>query len=232
MMLRPGSKRVWHCNEKGDYRRATAAFDKAIAIDPTMAEVWNNRGLSLIQTGDYQDALKSINKALSINPYYENARKAKRIVLGLVKEPGTADGASGGSAGFRQPPVPSAPEGKQLPGPDDSHCRDSCYRGVRDGDREGYAGYGQHPAVCDPDADTCPDSRTDPVTDSYPCPDTHGAGGTSIRGLGGDYLRPGTTRDPWERPAPSSTLREPADETEHRDPVTRSLKMTDLLLHR
>ncbi|MFY9982158.1 MAG: tetratricopeptide repeat protein [Methanoregula sp.] len=102
--------------EKGDYRRATAAFDKAIAIDPTMAEVWNNRGLSLIQTGDYQDALKSINKALSINPYYENARKAKRIVLGLVKEPGTADGASGGSAGFRQPPVPSAPEGKSSRG--------------------------------------------------------------------------------------------------------------------
>src|SRR5208283_255096 len=102
--------------EKGDYRRATAAFDKAIAIDPTMAEVWNNRGLSLIQTGDYQDALKSINKALSINPYYENARKAKRIVLGLVKEPGTADGSTGGSSGSRPSPAPSAPEGKSSRG--------------------------------------------------------------------------------------------------------------------
>ncbi|MGA2162651.1 MAG: tetratricopeptide repeat protein [Methanoregula sp.] len=81
--------------EKGDYRRAITAFDKAIAIDPTMAEVWNNRGLALIQTDQYQEALQSINKALSLHPGYDNARKAKRIVLDLLKEPENADTAPG-----------------------------------------------------------------------------------------------------------------------------------------
>ena len=32
--------------EKGDYRRAITAFDKAIALDSSLAEAWNNRGLS------------------------------------------------------------------------------------------------------------------------------------------------------------------------------------------
>lgn len=81
--------------EKGDYRRAITAFDKAIAIDPTMAEVWNNRGLALIQTDQYQEALQSINKALSFHPGYDNAQKAKRIVLDLLKEPENADTAPG-----------------------------------------------------------------------------------------------------------------------------------------
>jgi len=84
--------------EKGDYQRAVAAFDKAIAIDPTKAEVWNNRGLSQIQLEQYHEALQSINKALSLYPGYENARKAKKIVLGLLKEPDTS-GATMGSAG-------------------------------------------------------------------------------------------------------------------------------------
>lgn len=70
--------------EKGNYQRAITAFDKSIAIDAGRAEVWNNRGLCLIQTGQYQEALKSINKALALHPGYENARKAKRIVLGLT----------------------------------------------------------------------------------------------------------------------------------------------------
>jgi tetratricopeptide (TPR) repeat protein len=72
--------------EKSDYRRAITAFDKAIASDPTLAEAWNNRGLSLIQTGDYEEARRSIQKALSINPRYENAKKARNIVLGLLKD--------------------------------------------------------------------------------------------------------------------------------------------------
>ncbi|MGB8309966.1 MAG: tetratricopeptide repeat protein [Methanoregula sp.] len=72
--------------EKSDYRRAITAFDKAIASDPTLAEAWNNRGLSLIQTGDYEEARRSIQKALSLNPHYENAKKARKIVLGLLKD--------------------------------------------------------------------------------------------------------------------------------------------------
>ena len=81
--------------EKGDYRRAITAFDKTIAIDPTMAEVWNNRGLSFIQTEQYQEALQSVNKALTIDPNYENAKKARKIILDLLNNPQNADGAPG-----------------------------------------------------------------------------------------------------------------------------------------
>ena len=98
--------------EKGDYRRAITAFDKAIAIDPTVAEVWNNRGLALIQTEQYQEALRSINKALFLHPGYDNARKAKRIVLDLLKEPEPADTVPG-PAGSPAPKDPAAPERKR-----------------------------------------------------------------------------------------------------------------------
>jgi hypothetical protein len=97
--------------EKGDYRRAITAFDKTITIDPTMAEVWNNRGLSLIQTEQYQEALLSINKALAINPNYENAKKARKIVLDLLKDPQNADTAPG-ATGSPPSQVPVAPARK------------------------------------------------------------------------------------------------------------------------
>jgi len=98
--------------EKGDYRRAIAAFDKAIKIDPAKAEVWNNRGLALIQMGLYSEALQSIDKALSLNPGYENARKAKKIALELRKEPEPA-GHIPEPSGSSPSQVPAAPGRKR-----------------------------------------------------------------------------------------------------------------------
>jgi len=80
--------------EKGDYRRAIAAFDKAGALDPSMAQVWNNRGLALVQLGKYDEALNSIEKAIVLDPGYEHAKQAKKIVLGLKNGNGSADAGS------------------------------------------------------------------------------------------------------------------------------------------
>lgn len=95
--------------EKGDYPRAISAFDKAIAIDPDMAEVWNNRGLALIQTEQYREALRSIDKAIALHPGYDNAKKARKIVLELIKEPEA--GAAPGAAGAPGTAASPAPDG-------------------------------------------------------------------------------------------------------------------------
>lgn len=95
--------------EKGDFQRAIAAFDKSIAADAGKAEVWNNRGLCLIQTGQYQEALQSINRALSLHPGYENARKAKKIVLGLTN----TQEAAGSPASSGIPSQEGAPSSKR-----------------------------------------------------------------------------------------------------------------------
>ena len=88
---------------KGEYRRAIAAFDKALAIDPTLVEAWNNRGLAQIQAGDYPGALQSINHALALDPGHVNAKKAKMMVMSLISDAGGASasgaGASPGDAG-------------------------------------------------------------------------------------------------------------------------------------
>jgi tetratricopeptide (TPR) repeat protein len=73
---------------KGDFRRAIAAFDKALVLDPKLTEGWNNRGLAQIQTGDYSGALQSINHALALDPGHANAKKAKKVVQGLISESG------------------------------------------------------------------------------------------------------------------------------------------------
>ena len=135
--------------EKGDYRRAITAFDKAIAIDPTMAEVWNNRGLALIQTEQYQEALQSINKALSLHPGYDNAKKAKRIVLDLLKEPENADTAPGPAAS-PPPQDPAAPERKRSKTLYGSGHRDHGHRSGRVTCHEKYAESCRYLPACGP----------------------------------------------------------------------------------
>jgi len=80
--------------EKGNYHDAITAFDKAIAINPKIAEAWHNRGLALFQTGQYRNALLSFNNTLSINPQHENAKNCKKIILEQLDEQKNPDNKS------------------------------------------------------------------------------------------------------------------------------------------
>ena len=51
-----------------DYHGAIAAFDEALAIDDTLAYVWNDRGVCYRITGNYDEALKSLLRAIELAP--------------------------------------------------------------------------------------------------------------------------------------------------------------------
>jgi len=50
------------------YREAIAAFDRAIAINPGLAYVWNDRGVCYRELGEYDEALKSFLRAIELSP--------------------------------------------------------------------------------------------------------------------------------------------------------------------
>ena len=52
----------------GRYTEAIVSFDKAIAINPNDADVWNNHGNALYCLGRYTEAVASFEKAIAINP--------------------------------------------------------------------------------------------------------------------------------------------------------------------
>jgi DNA-binding response OmpR family regulator len=51
-----------------NYREAVAVFDKALAIDATLAHVWNDRGFCYRELGEYDKALKSFLHAVELAP--------------------------------------------------------------------------------------------------------------------------------------------------------------------
>ncbi|NBD15734.1 MAG: tetratricopeptide repeat protein [Cyanobacteria bacterium] len=52
--------------EKGNYDRAIALYDQAIAIDGQQPLAWEQRGDALTQKGQYQAALEAYNEALNL----------------------------------------------------------------------------------------------------------------------------------------------------------------------
>lgn len=57
--------------EERKYEDALLHFDHALEIDPTLAYVWNERGLCLKDMGWYDDAQKSFERALNLAPREE-----------------------------------------------------------------------------------------------------------------------------------------------------------------
>jgi len=67
--------------EAGRYVEAFETYDKAIAVNPSCADCYNDRGLSLFYIGDPASALESFDKAIAIDPGYVHAWLSKGYVL-------------------------------------------------------------------------------------------------------------------------------------------------------
>jgi len=67
--------------ESGQYVEAFQTYDKAIAVNPTCADCYNDRGLSLYYIGDPTSALESFDKAIAIDPGFTHAWLSKGFVL-------------------------------------------------------------------------------------------------------------------------------------------------------
>ncbi|MCK4428770.1 MAG: tetratricopeptide repeat protein [Candidatus Aenigmarchaeota archaeon] len=75
-------------NDCKSYDRAIKYFDKALEIDSSRVDVWNNKGCVLGELRDYEEALKCYNKALEIDPDYKVAHYNKKKVLNRLEYDG------------------------------------------------------------------------------------------------------------------------------------------------
>ena len=60
---------------------ALIAFDKAIELDPQLAEAWNNKGNALDVQGKHDEAIKAYDEALRLDPNYVMAWTNKGVAL-------------------------------------------------------------------------------------------------------------------------------------------------------
>ena len=57
----------------GKCDEAIADYTKAIELDPTISQIYNNRGFTYLMKEDYKNALGDFNKAIEIRPNYVHA---------------------------------------------------------------------------------------------------------------------------------------------------------------
>jgi len=71
--------------ERGNYKKALEAYDKAAEIDPQYVAAWHGKGFALGELKRYQEALEAYDKAAEINPQYVAAWHGKGFALGELK---------------------------------------------------------------------------------------------------------------------------------------------------
>jgi tetratricopeptide (TPR) repeat protein len=59
--------------EQGNCDEAIKNYDKAIELDPTISQFYNNRGYTYMQKEEYQKALSDYEKAIQLRPGYPRA---------------------------------------------------------------------------------------------------------------------------------------------------------------
>ena len=69
------------CFFENRYEDAIAAYDRALQIQPDLADTWNNRGVVLTRMQRYPEAIASYEKATTIRPNYPDAWNNRGVVL-------------------------------------------------------------------------------------------------------------------------------------------------------
>jgi len=89
----PKSKNVEELLKSGDknltarkYKEALTDFDKAVALDPYSADIYNYRGMTKYYLDDYSGALIDFNKAIELQPDYAEAYNLRGIVKGELND--------------------------------------------------------------------------------------------------------------------------------------------------
>ena len=67
--------------QRGHTQQAIDLFDQALAIDPTNAAAWSNRGNALLALKRHSEALASYDRALAINPGHADALHNRGLTL-------------------------------------------------------------------------------------------------------------------------------------------------------
>ncbi len=69
------------CFFENRYEDAIAAYDRALQIQPDLADTWNNRGVVLTRMQRYQEAIASYEEATKIRANYPDAWNNRGVVL-------------------------------------------------------------------------------------------------------------------------------------------------------
>src|SRR5262245_6432620 len=72
---------------KGDYERALADFDLAIASDPGNAGAYYNRAVTFCRMKDYERALDDFARAIQLNPRFVEAYAERAVVRLAMGDP-------------------------------------------------------------------------------------------------------------------------------------------------
>ena len=64
----PLFRQARQAEQQRDFQQAARLYDKILAIDPNLAEVWNNKGLVLYQLDRHREALPAFARAVALKP--------------------------------------------------------------------------------------------------------------------------------------------------------------------
>ena len=72
--------------ELGEYKRAIEDYDKAIELNPNLAQPYFNRGNAYAKLGEYERAIEDYNKAIKLNPDDAEAYINRGLVYAILGE--------------------------------------------------------------------------------------------------------------------------------------------------